>query len=57
MGQENMGQERPSPSTLEDRSLQAVATLIKERNAQRVVVLTGAGISTSAGSKTPPGLF
>lgn len=48
-----MGQERSSPSTLEDRSLRAVANLIKERNARRVVVLTGAGISTSAGSETP----
>ncbi|SPN99987.1 related to NAD-dependent histone deacetylase [Cephalotrichum gorgonifer] len=44
-----MGVEKSSPSTLEDRSLDAVASLIKNGRARRIVVLTGAGISTSAG--------
>jgi len=37
------------PCTLKARTLEAVAEYIKERNVQRVVVMTGAGISTSAG--------
>ncbi|KFY73151.1 hypothetical protein V499_06744 [Pseudogymnoascus sp. VKM F-103] len=35
--------------TLQDRSLSSVATYLNSPKAQRVVVLTGAGISTSAG--------
>lgn len=37
--------------TLEDRSLESVAKLIKDGRAKRIVVMTGAGISTAAGSK------
>ncbi|PYH88040.1 NAD-dependent deacetylase sirtuin-2 [Aspergillus ellipticus CBS 707.79] len=37
------------PSVLEARTLEGVATYIKERSVQRVVVMVGAGISTSAG--------
>ncbi|KAL7948539.1 DHS-like NAD/FAD-binding domain-containing protein [Trichoderma barbatum] len=51
-----MGQEESTlaaasgPSaTLEERSLEAVADYIKSGNARRIVVLTGAGISTAAG--------
>ncbi|KAL7910261.1 DHS-like NAD/FAD-binding domain-containing protein [Trichoderma velutinum] len=51
-----MGQEESTlaaasgpPATLEDRSLEAVADYIKSGNARRIVVLTGAGISTAAG--------
>ncbi|KAL7934235.1 DHS-like NAD/FAD-binding domain-containing protein [Trichoderma chlorosporum] len=51
-----MGQEESTlaaasgpPATLEDRSLEAVAEYIKSGNARRIVVLTGAGISTAAG--------
>jgi NAD-dependent histone deacetylase SIR2 len=50
-----MGQEEsridPSvePVTLSDRSLEAVANLIKAGKATNIVVMTGAGISTSAG--------
>ncbi|KAH6885320.1 DHS-like NAD/FAD-binding domain-containing protein [Thelonectria olida] len=50
-----MGQEESSlveagpPKTLADRSLSAVAEYIKSGRAKRIVVLTGAGISTAAG--------
>ncbi|EHK19002.1 uncharacterized protein TRIVIDRAFT_194055 [Trichoderma virens Gv29-8] len=50
-----MGQEESTlaasgpPATLEERSLEAVADYIKSGNARRIVVLTGAGISTAAG--------
>ncbi|KAK0628235.1 DHS-like NAD/FAD-binding domain-containing protein [Bombardia bombarda] len=37
------------PQTLTERSLDAVAHLIKSGKARRVVVMTGAGISTAAG--------
>ncbi|RYO93063.1 hypothetical protein DL764_008035 [Monosporascus ibericus] len=37
------------PQTLEDRSLAAVAKHIKDGRVRRIVVLTGAGISTAAG--------
>ncbi|KAH7316739.1 DHS-like NAD/FAD-binding domain-containing protein [Stachybotrys elegans] len=37
------------PRTLSDRSLAAVADYIKSGNVRRIVVLTGAGISTAAG--------
>lgn len=53
-----MGQEESTlataagpPATLEERSLEAVADYIKTGNVRRIVVLTGAGISTAAGSK------
>lgn len=39
------------PSTLKDRSLAAVADLVKDGGVKSIVVLTGAGISTAAGSK------
>jgi NAD-dependent histone deacetylase SIR2 len=50
MGQEN-SQIDPNvpPNTLRERSLDAVAELIKTGRAQNIVVMTGAGISTSAG--------
>ncbi|KAL7800158.1 DHS-like NAD/FAD-binding domain-containing protein [Trichoderma ceciliae] len=51
-----MGQEESTladasgpPATLEERSLKAVAEFIKTGNVRRIVVLTGAGISTAAG--------
>jgi NAD-dependent histone deacetylase SIR2 len=53
-----MGQEESTladahgvPATLEERSLEAVAEYIKSGDVRRIVVLTGAGISTAAGSK------
>ena len=44
------------PNTLKARTLSAVAEYIKRGKCQRVVVLTGAGISTAAGSTflSPP---
>jgi NAD-dependent histone deacetylase SIR2 len=53
-----MGQEESSlsyagpPATLTERSLAAVAEYIKSGRSKRIVVLTGAGISTAAGSKS-----
>ncbi|KAI1460166.1 NAD-dependent deacetylase sirtuin-2 [Annulohypoxylon moriforme] len=51
-----MGQEQSSlvdpdtpPDTLSERSLHAVAELIKKGGAKKIVVMTGAGISTAAG--------
>lgn len=51
-----MGQEASSPidesvppSTLETRSMDGIAKYIKDGKAKRIVVMTGAGISTSAG--------
>ncbi|RGP63007.1 nad-dependent histone deacetylase sir2 [Fusarium longipes] len=50
-----MGQEESSmsysgpPATLSERSLAAVAEYIKSGRSKRIVVLTGAGISTAAG--------
>jgi Asp/Glu/hydantoin racemase len=38
------------PQTLSARTLEAVAELIKEDRVKRIVVMTGAGISTAAGS-------
>ncbi|CAK7202934.1 Sir2 histone deacetylase Hst2 [Sporothrix eucalyptigena] len=51
MGQEvsNQIDESTPPQTLQDRSLEAVAQLILEGKARRIIALTGAGISTSAG--------
>ncbi|KAE9372573.1 SIR2-domain-containing protein [Stipitochalara longipes BDJ] len=52
MGQENSHEEiDPStpPRTLSARSLSAVAEYIKDGRPKRIVVMTGAGISTSAG--------
>ncbi|OBT42753.1 hypothetical protein VE00_06602 [Pseudogymnoascus sp. WSF 3629] len=37
------------PKTLQDRTISSVATYLNSSKAKRVVVLTGAGISTSAG--------
>jgi len=37
------------PATLKERTLEAVAEYIKKKNVKRIVVMTGAGISTSAG--------
>ncbi|KAH0523859.1 hypothetical protein TsFJ059_008810 [Trichoderma semiorbis] len=51
MGQEesHLAAASGPPATLEERSLEAVADYIKSGNARRIVVLTGAGISTAAG--------
>ncbi|KAK0757217.1 hypothetical protein N5P37_009933 [Trichoderma harzianum] len=51
MGQEesHLASAAGPPATLEERSLEAVADYIKSGNARRIVVLTGAGISTAAG--------
>lgn len=53
-----MGQEQSSllddstpPEVLTERSLPAVAKLIKDGNARKIVVMTGAGLSTAAGSE------
>ncbi|KAG2219821.1 hypothetical protein INT45_006264 [Circinella minor] len=37
------------PSLLKDQSLESIAQLIKDKKASKVIVLTGAGISTKAG--------
>ena len=39
------------PTTLTARTLSAVADYIESGEAKRIVVLTGAGISTAAGSR------
>jgi NAD-dependent histone deacetylase SIR2 len=51
MGQENSAEIDPDvlPLSLSSRSLEAVAEYIKKGKAQNIVVMTGAGISTSAG--------
>ncbi|KAI0600660.1 DHS-like NAD/FAD-binding domain-containing protein [Biscogniauxia sp. FL1348] len=51
MGQEASQPVHPDtpPRTLSDRSLAAVADLIRSGRAKRIVVMTGAGISTAAG--------
>jgi NAD-dependent histone deacetylase SIR2 len=52
MGQEESRptfDENTPPQRLESRSLSAVAKLIKDGKATKIVVMTGAGISTSAG--------
>jgi len=52
MGQENSHEQiDPStpPRTLSARSLEAVAEYVKDGRPKRVVVMTGAGVSTSAG--------
>lgn len=46
-----MVDESTPPQTLSERSIAAVADYIKNGNAKRIVVMTGAGISTAAGSK------
>lgn len=52
MGQEESTpvDESVQPHSLAERTLAAVAEYIKSGKAERVVVLTGAGISTAAGS-------
>jgi hypothetical protein len=52
MGQESSSpvDESVPPETLTARTLSAVAEYIKDGKAKRIVVLTGAGISTAAGS-------
>lgn len=53
MGQEEstLADAHGPPETLQERSLEGVAEHIKSGDARRIVVLTGAGISTAAGSK------
>lgn len=43
-----------APVRLDERSLPAVAKLIKDGKAKKIVVMTGAGLSTAAGSKVTP---
>ena len=56
MGQESSSllDEATPPKTLPKRSLPAVAQFIKDGRARRIVVMTGAGLSTAAGSKSAP---
>jgi NAD+-dependent protein deacetylase SIR2 len=52
MGQESsheLIEDHVLPRTLKSRTIQSVAEFIKDGKASRVVVLTGAGVSTSAG--------
>ncbi|KAL1846674.1 Sir2 histone deacetylase Hst2 [Diaporthe australafricana] len=51
MGQDQSGliEDDTPPTTLSERSLSAVAQMIKDGHARRIVVMTGAGISTAAG--------
>jgi NAD-dependent histone deacetylase SIR2 len=51
MGQESsqVVDENVQPHTLKSRSIESIAELINEGRAKKIVVLTGAGISTSAG--------
>lgn len=56
-----MGQDHSSlvdddtpPEALSDRTLAAVAKYIKDGKAQKIVAMTGAGISTAAGSASSP---
>ncbi|KAF2753677.1 NAD-dependent deacetylase sirtuin-2 [Pseudovirgaria hyperparasitica] len=51
MGQENSTpiDEHTPPDTLESRTLEALAKYIKDGEPKKIVVMTGAGISTSAG--------
>lgn len=53
MGQESSSLVDPdvAPETLSARTLDAVAQFIKDGGAKNIVVMTGAGISTAAGSK------
>ncbi len=55
MGQEqSYVDEDTPPVTLQERSLDAVAEYIKSGRAPRIVAMTGAGISTAAGSMYLP---
>ena len=52
MGQEHSLIDHDTPTeTLRERSLEAVAEYIKSGKVRRIVVMSGAGISTAAGSK------
>lgn len=55
MGNENSSliDEHTAPVKLSERSLSAVAGYIKAGHAQKIVVMTGAGLSTAAGSMSP----
>ncbi len=52
MGNQSSSPIDPSvePETLRERSLPAVADYIRDGDVRRIVVMTGAGISTAAGS-------
>ncbi len=56
MGQDesSLVDESVSPQTLSARNLSAVAEYIKDAGKRKIVVLTGAGISTAAGSMPFP---
>lgn len=47
----NLIDENMPPQTLSERSLSAVAKHIKDGKARQIVVMTGAGLSTAAGSQ------
>lgn len=49
-----MVDESTPPQTLSERSISAIADYIKSGNVKRIVVMTGAGISTAAGSECYP---
>ncbi|KAI3392318.1 hypothetical protein diail_5869 [Diaporthe ilicicola] len=51
MGQEQSGiiEDDTPPNTLSERSLSGVAQMIRDGHASKIVVMTGAGISTAAG--------
>lgn len=52
MGNDQSVLDDSTPSVrLDERSLAAVAKLIKDGKATKIVVMTGAGLSTAAGSK------
>lgn len=42
------------PKTLESRTLGAIADYIKSGDVKKIAVMTGAGISTAAGSTSTP---
>lgn len=46
-----MVNESTPPKTLSERNLSAIADYIKSGIVKRIVVMTGAGISTAAGSR------
>lgn len=56
MGNEhsNLVDDDTPTQTLSERSLAAVAKHIKDGKARRIVVMTGAGLSTAAGSSYLP---
>lgn len=50
--QSNLVDHNAPTVTLEERNLESVAKLIKDGKIKRIVVMTGAGLSTAAGSES-----